>query len=153
MSFGADPVRVTALTSTAQTARYATPLRVADLMNPSLLSCSRDASLRTVAKVMVDNQVHCVVITDDPSDAAALWGIVSDLDLIAAASVRGLEEQQAGASAMTPAVTISPGETVEYAAGLMTRYGVSHLIVVDPVTRRPAGVLSTLDLAVALADR
>jgi CBS domain-containing protein len=35
----------------------------------------------------------------------------------------------------------------------MTRYGVSHLIVVDPVTRRPAGVLSTLDLAVALADR
>ena len=122
-------------------------------MNPSVLSAPRAASLRAVARLMVDHQVHCVVITDDPSDAAALWGIVSDLDLVAAGSVRGLDEQQAGPSAMTPAVTIAPGETLERAASLMTRYGVSHLVVVDPVTRRPAGVLSTLDLAVALATR
>jgi CBS domain-containing protein len=33
----------------------------------------------------------------------------------------------------------------------MTRTGVAHLVVVDPVERRPVGVLSTLDLAGALA--
>ena len=32
----------------------------------------------------------------------------------------------------------------------MTMYGVSHLVVVDPVKQRPLGVLSTLDLAVIL---
>ncbi len=33
----------------------------------------------------------------------------------------------------------------------MTRHGVSHLVVVDPVEQRPLGVLSTLDLAGVLA--
>jgi hypothetical protein len=33
----------------------------------------------------------------------------------------------------------------------MTRWGVAHLVVVDPVERRPLGVLSTLDLAGALS--
>lgn len=120
-------------------------------MHQGLLSCPRNTSLKAVAELMVEQRVHCVVVTDDPSDAGALWGIVSDLDLIAAASVRELGEQEAGGTAMTPAVTIAPGQPLRQAARLMTRYGVAHLVVVDPVTHRPVGVLSTLDLAAALA--
>jgi CBS domain-containing protein len=33
----------------------------------------------------------------------------------------------------------------------MAESGVSHLAVVDPATRRPVGVLSTLDIARAMA--
>jgi CBS domain-containing protein len=77
--------------------------------------------------------------------------VVSDLDLVAAASVRQLGEQRAGGTAMTPAVTIAPSESLDVAARLMTRCGVAHLVVVDPVERRPLGVLSTLDLAGALS--
>jgi CBS domain-containing protein len=33
----------------------------------------------------------------------------------------------------------------------MTESGVSHLAVVDPRTRRPVGVVSTLDIARAVA--
>jgi CBS domain-containing protein len=34
----------------------------------------------------------------------------------------------------------------------MVRNGIAHLVVVDPIERRPVGVLSTLDLAGALAS-
>lgn len=121
-------------------------------MHEGLVSCPRDASLTTVAELMAERQVHCVVVSDDPSSARALWGVVSDLDLIAAATVRALDEQQAGATAMTPAVTVAPGELLQSAANLMTKYGVAHLVVVDPVAQRPVGVLSTLDLASALVS-
>lgn len=120
-------------------------------MHWGLLSCPSDTSLKSVAKLMNDERVHCVVVIDDQSDAAYLWGVISDLDLIAAASVRGLAEQEAAGTAMTPAVTIAPAEPLERAAHLMTRYGVAHLVVVDPIEQRPVGVLSTLDLAAALA--
>jgi CBS domain-containing protein len=120
-------------------------------MHWGLVSCPADASLKSVAALMNDERVHCIVVTDDPSDVRSLWGVISDLDLIAAASVRRLTEQKAGGTAMAPAVTIAPGEQLEHAANLMTRYGVTHLVVVDPVEQRPVGVLSTLDLAAALA--
>jgi CBS domain-containing protein len=120
-------------------------------MHWGLVSCPSDASLKSVAALMNDGRVHCVVVIDDPSDARSLWGVISDLDLVAAASVRGLMEQKAGGTAMTPAVTIAPGEQLEHAANLMTKHGVAHLVVVDPIEQRPVGVLSTLDLAAALA--
>ena len=125
--------------------------RVADAMHWGLVSCPADASLETVAALMNDERVHCIVVMQDSSDAVSLWGVVSDLDLIAAASVRRLAEQTAGGTAMTPAVTIAPSESLERAAQLMTKYAVAHLVVVDPVDRRPVGVVSTLDLAAALA--
>ena len=96
-----------------------------------------------------DHRVHCIVVTDDPGDAESLWGIVSDLDLAAAASVRDLAEQTAGATAATAVLTIAPDETVQRAAQLMTEHGTTHLVVVD-AERRPVGILSTLDVAAAL---
>lgn len=127
------------------------PPRVADVMRWGLVSCPADASLERVARLMSTEQVHCVVVMDAASEAGSLWGVVSDLDLVAAASVRQLGEQRAGGTAMTPAVTIAPSESLDVAARLMTRWGVAHLVVVDPVERRPLGVLSTLDLAGALS--
>jgi CBS domain-containing protein len=121
-------------------------------MHAGVVSCPRDASLKDVAELMSAGHVHCVVVTDKPADAKSLWGVISDLDLIAAASVRELETQTAGATAMTPAVTIGPGGSLQHAADLMTRYGVAHLVVVDPIGQRPVGVVSTLDLAATLAS-
>lgn len=125
--------------------------RVADVMTWGLVSCHPDESLQTVAALMNEACVHCVVVTDGQA-GRSLWGIISDLDLVAAACVRSLADQRAGGTAMKPAMTIAPGESLELAAGLMTKQGVAHLVVVDPVERRPVGVLSTLDLAGALAS-
>jgi CBS domain-containing protein len=95
-------------------------------------------------------RVHCVVVESGSGDAGPLWGVVSGLDLVAAASVRGLGEQTAGGSAASPVVTIPGGETLERAAQLMTEHGTTHIIVVEH--GRPVGVLSTLDIAEALAS-
>jgi CBS domain-containing protein len=119
-------------------------------MHLGLVSCPGDASLDTVATLMSRRRIHCVVITTGKSEAS-VWGVVSDVDLIAAASVRPLAEQEARGSAMRPAVTIDPEASLDVAARTMTEAGVAHLVVVDPVERRPVGVLSTLDLAGALA--
>lgn len=125
-------------------------LRVADAMHWGLVSCDAEASLDAVAALMSSEGIHCVVVAH-ASAAGPLWGIVSDLDLVAAASVRPLAEQRAGGTAMRPAVTVAPSESLDVAARSMARNGVAHLVVVDPVERRPVGVLSTLDLAAALS--
>ena len=124
---------------------------VSAAMHSGVLTCGTDASLAYVAELMATHRVHCIVVTDDPGDAGSLWGIVSDLDLAAAASVRDLAEQTAGATAATAALTIAPDDTVQRAAQLMTEHGTTHLVVVD-AGRRPVGILSTLDVAAALGE-
>ena len=79
-------------------------------------------------------------------------GVVSDLDLVAAATVRSLDEQKAAGTAMRPAVTIAPGAPLEEAAKRMTNHGVSHVVVVDPAEKYPLGVLSTFDFAAVFAS-
>ena len=123
---------------------------VSDAMHEGILTCDRDASLADVARTMAEERVHCVVVESGSGDAGPLWGVVSGLDLVAAASVRGLDEQTAGGSAASPVVTISARETLERAAQLMTEHGTAHIIVTDEA-RLPVGVLSTLDVARTLS--
>ncbi len=101
--------------------------------------------------MMAHELVHCVVVESRKGSGGPLWGIVSDLDLIAAATVRDLDEQTAGGSAASPVVMVTAAETLERAAQLMTEHGTSHLIVTDTAHARPVGVLSTLDVAAVLA--
>jgi CBS domain-containing protein len=125
-------------------------ISVGEAMHDGVISCPPDTSLSAVAERMAAESVHCVVVADS-AGGHGLWGIVSDLDLVAAAGVRALDEQSAGGSAASPLVTISPEETLQRAAQLMTEYTTAHLIVV--ADGRPAGVLSTLDIARAIATR
>lgn len=145
-----DDKTTTTTTPSAETRPATAHFYVSDAMHHGVLTCSRDASLARVAELMATHRVHCVVVTDDGQDGGSLWGLVSDLDLVAAASVRDLEHQSAGATAATKALTISPKVTLQRAAQLMTEHGTAHLVVVDP-ERRPVGILSTLDVATALS--
>jgi len=122
--------------------------RVAEVMHAGVIVCDRDDALSRVARLMSDHRVHSVVVG---GEAGRLWGIVSDLDLVAAAAVRSLDEQTAGGTAVTPVVAVAPEHSLQEAAQLMTAYGIAHLVVVEPETGRPVGVLSTLDLARTLA--
>ncbi len=125
--------------------------RVRDAMHEGVHSCSPDTPLSTVAELMAAHGVHCIVVTE--ADDLAVWGVISDLDLVAAAGVRDLDAQSAGASAATPALTIHPGDTLQRAAQMMTEHAAAHLLVVDDESGSPVGVLSTLDVARVLAER
>lgn len=124
---------------------------VGDAMHEGVLSCSADTPLSAVAELMAAHGVHCVVVTD--SSDVGVWGVISDLDLVAASGVRDLDAQSAGGSAATPALAIGPGDTLQRAAQMMTEHAAAHLLVVDEGSGRPVGVLSTLDVARVLAER
>jgi CBS domain-containing protein len=127
-------------------------LRVADAMHVGVISCDRETPLAEVAATMARARVHCVVVESGSGEAGEPWGVVSDLDLVAAATVRDLDDQSAGGSAAAPVVLIAPDETLERAAQLMTENATSHLLVVEPLSLRPIGVLSTIDVAAALTE-
>jgi CBS domain-containing protein len=121
-------------------------------MTPSVVRCPPETPLRSVARLMAENHVHAVYVFDygfEDDEAVQMWGLVSDFDLVAALPV--IDERTAGNSAVTPLVTVSLDESLERAAQLMTETANAHLAVVDPATGRPAGVVSTLDIARAIA--
>lgn len=120
-------------------------------MHRGVFTCEREAPLSDVARTMVRESVHCIVVESGSGEAGPLWGVVSDLDLVAAATVRDLDDQTAGGSAASPLVMVTPAETLERAAQLMTEHSTAHLLVVDGPALRPVGVLSTLDIAARLA--
>jgi CBS domain-containing protein len=125
--------------------------RVADVMRYGLITCSPEAELRDVARTMVTNHIHAVIIKRlDAEEGTTPWGVVSDLDVLSTAHPGGVD-MVAYEAAATPAVTVAPDESLARAAQLMREYTTSHLIVVDRVTDEPLGVISTLDIAGALA--
>ncbi len=127
--------------------------RVEDVMTAGLITCAPATPLRGVARLMAEHRVHSVFVFDygnEDDESPELWGIVSDLDLVAAAWADP-DLQTAGESAVTPLIYVRKDDDLRHAAQLMTESGVSHLAVVDPRTRRPVGVLSTLDIAKAVA--
>jgi CBS domain-containing protein len=73
------------------------------------------------------------------------------LDLIAAGT-DGLDGGTAGRSAASEFLTVTPSEKLTRAAQMMVEHETSHLIVVDPGSDRALGVLSTLDVAHAMAS-
>lgn len=126
---------------------------VADAMHPGIVACSPDAGLTEVARLMATHHVHCVAVMAVSHDDGAerfVWGLISDLDLLRAGIHLG-PDSSASALALEPIISVVPTTPLREAGELMLRHGVSHLVVVDPDTRRPTGVLSTLDIAGVLA--
>ena len=126
---------------------------VADAMSPGVISCPPETPLRVVARMMATFNVHSVFVfehRDEDDEDLQLWGVVSDLDLVAAGRL-DVDARTAGASAVSPLVSVPTDAPLGRAAELMALNGVAHLAVVDPFSSRPVGVISTLDVARAIA--
>ena len=108
-----------------------------------LIELPADADVIAVAREMAEHSVHCVIIRGIERDR---WGIVSDLDLMAALR-RELDGATAGQIAATDVVIVEPKDTLEHVAQLMADHQTSHVVVVDPASGDPVGILSTLDVA------
>ena len=126
---------------------------VRDAMSRGVISCPAETPLRVVARMMATFGVHAIFVFDhvgDDDEIPHLWAVVSDLDLVAATPL-DLDTLTAGRTAVTPLVSIPADRPIAEAGGLMATYGVAHLAVTDPFSRRPIGVISTLDIARAVA--
>src|SRR5262245_50142873 len=102
--------------------------KVEDVMTQGLISCPAQTPLRVVASRMAPNSVPSLVLTyhtQEDDEASGVWGLVSALDLGAAAW--GDLERTAGESAVTPLVYVDRDDALRHAAQLMAENGISHL--------------------------
>jgi CBS domain-containing protein len=118
---------------------------VGDAMTPGVLTCLPLTPLRDVARMMARHRVHAIVVFLG-DDRVHPWGVVSDLDLVAAIGT----EANAGAVAASPVVTVTADISLVHAARLLAEHETTHLLVISEVGL-PIGIISTLDVARAFA--
>ncbi len=118
---------------------------VVDVMRMGIISCPHDATVPDIARTMATYRMHCVLVRDS-TDAQPV-AVVTDLALAAAAG----EPTRTARDLAVPAATVKADEPLSVAARRMADEGVGHLLVIQPATHHALGVLSTLDVADALA--
>jgi CBS domain-containing protein len=125
---------------------------VSDAMHPGILACEPDATLIEVAQMMATHHVHCLAVIgishEEPE--CGVWSVISDLDLVRAGTRDG-DAPSARSIAQQPLLTVEPSTPLREAGELMLTHKVSHLVVTQPGTERPIGILSTADIAGVLA--
>jgi CBS domain-containing protein len=128
-------------------------LQAIDAMHPGMISCPLETPLRTVARMMAGYRVHAIVVHahDDGFPGEDGWAVVTDSDLVRAGLDDDLDAWTATQVAATPVLTVSSVDPLARAMQLMTEHEVTHVIVVERHSGRPIGVLSTLDVARAVA--
>ena len=118
-----------------------------DVMHAPILTCRPDTPLVHVAKLMASHKVHAVVV-DGILDDRLVSGFLTDQDLIRAA-LNEFAPANAGQATRTEALTVDAGDDLALVSRRLVEHASSHAIVVEGV--RPVGVISTLDIAAAIA--
>lgn len=126
----------------------------ADAMHPGLLTVAADESMATVARLMVANQIHAVLVRPaTPRELGWPSHVVTDMGVVAWAIAGASAAATAGQLAGPPACVVLSQQTLEEAARVMTDFHESHVLVADQHSMSPGGVLSTFDLIAVLAGR
>jgi CBS domain-containing protein len=113
-----------------------------------IVTCSPEADLREVAWAMANNSVHAVFVADE---RALSPPVILDGDLVAAVASGRFDHLRAADIASAEAPSVFIGDRLQGAVTLMTERRVDHLVVRDE-QQTPVGVISTLDVARAIAD-
>ncbi|MGW0843475.1 CBS domain-containing protein [Streptomyces sp. NPDC002787] len=117
---------------------------VRDIMTSAPLTVEPQASVRSVAQLMRDQDLGAVLVTDGDR----LRGLVSDRDLVVRAVAEGADPEQTTVvhACSEDLVTVGPDEDLDHAARLMREHAVRRLPVVDE--GRPVGIVSLGDMAI-----
>ena len=117
---------------------------VGDVMHKGIIACKPETPLTEVVHIMVDTDVHAIVVIDDEGKAQ---GIISDTDLV---QFYGQEigERTAGEAMSAHVFEIDSEQPSRLAAKRMLEQGVHRLLVVEieKGERRLVGTISAADL-------
>jgi CBS domain-containing protein len=118
---------------------------VLDAMHPDVIVCLPDDSVARIASIMVTHGIHAVIL--DWGDRSGRL-IVTDLELVRAA----LERADARASdiAREPAASVPAAAPLDQAVSAMAERYVAHLLVTEPGSDAPTGIVSSFDVAAVL---
>jgi crotonyl-CoA carboxylase/reductase len=122
---------------------------VRDRMSAGIISCARSDSIGAAAKVMIDNDVHALVVIE--SDRAV--GVLSQTDIVMARQGRSVEDARAltvGDVMTEGCAMIDVGEKLSVAITEMMKRRIHRLVVCEK--EKPIGVLSMTDIVRKLID-
>jgi CBS domain-containing protein len=119
---------------------------VAEVMRPGVITCPPDTPLATVARMMARERIHCVIVSRE-----RVWQVVTDIDLLRAAA-EAFDEMTAGEVTTSDLPAVGDDEPLDRATQLMVEHEVAHVLVIAAGSRRPVGVISSLDVAKVLAS-
>ena len=117
--------------------------RVSDLMHRGIIACAPADSVGKVARTMIDNDIHAVVVLE----AGKAVGVVSQTDIVLARQGRTPEQARAliARDIMTlGCATCDAGMLLSEAVSLMTGRRMHRLVVTE--NDQPVGVLSMTDV-------
>jgi CBS domain-containing protein len=140
--------------ATTRRPTYAAGRFVRDVMHRGILTCDRRTTAAELARMMIGSGVHCIVVrgvSRDGRDEPRAWGIVSDLDLLAAVSDPS-SRTSAETLANQPVISVHPETPLDEAALVMTASGTSHLVVIESQGLSPVGILSAVEVAAILTS-
>ncbi len=119
------------------------PLRVSDLMSVPPIIASEDTPIEKIAKIMWDNRVGSVMITDSEG---VLVGIVTERDVLYSVANNKVGKGLPAYMVMTEnPVTVTPDTLLINAIDKMRKVNVRHLPVVNN-ENKPVGMLSLRDV-------
>jgi CBS domain-containing protein len=127
---------------------------VADAMRHGVLTCRADTPMRHIARMMVSNGVHAVVVQGAGAAQPGRndeWSVVTDLDVARAAGRSTRGEDVVASDSCGPALSAHPDEKLTDAARRMADRHASHLLVLEKESGEPVGVISALDVAAVWA--
>lgn len=125
---------------------------VAEAMHRGVIFCERQATAQELTDTMIAHGVHSVAVLGHAQNEhrdPTVWGIVSDVDLLAAA-LDPDAPGTAGDLAHQPVITIRATRPIREAAETIATYRVNHLVVIDGEMQTPVGFIAPLDIARAL---
>jgi len=127
---------------------YTDNTRAGEFAHGGVIGCRRETELAEIAKMLVDNQIHGVVVLDEAEEPI---GFVSQTDLVLARQGRTHDELKVltAEQLMTRGCETCDVDTpLSEAVTKMTRLRIHRLIVVDRSGSRPkaTGLLSMTDI-------
>lgn len=122
---------------------------IIDAMHRGVVTCQVTSTAEEIARIMIDNDVATVVVTDERFDAC---GVLTKTDLI---GHYGLDLAAVTAEdIMSPSlITVSPDTLVHEAVSVMLRHSVHQLVILTEggVHHRPVGIFTSGDAVSLMA--
>ncbi|MGI8711837.1 MAG: CBS domain-containing protein [Solirubrobacteraceae bacterium] len=112
-------------------------------MRAEVLTCGPDDDLATLARTMVTHGVHAAVL-ERGKDAEPVF--VADLELVRAGLERA-DNARAGDLSREPAPSLPADAPFRQALARMAELDVAHVLVRDPASGAPCGVLSRASMS------
>lgn len=121
---------------------------VRDLMHLGVITCEVDTPLCDVARMMIDESVHSIVVIDEEGEAC---GVISDLGILEGYGKKFVnmkaEDVLKGCT-----ITVNPSVAIEEAVKEMLEKHVHHLVIMsERPLRRPVGILAATDIVREMA--